>query len=49
MKKLREIWLRKTKEKGKQMEIGKPLRVIEAVPVPEPAPVPEPEKEKETV
>ena len=31
------------------MEIGKPLRVIEAVPVPEAAPVPEPEKEKETV
>lgn len=31
------------------MEIGKPLRVIEAVPVPEKAPVPEPEKEKETV
>lgn len=29
------------------MEIGKPLRVIEAVPVPETAPVPE--KEKETV
>ena len=29
------------------MEIGKPLRVIEAVPVPET--VPEPEKEKETV
>ena len=31
------------------MEIGKPQRVIEAVPVPETAPVPEPEKEKETV
>lgn len=31
------------------MEIGKPLRVIEAVPVPETVPVPEPEKEKETV
>ena len=31
------------------MEIGKPLRVIEAVPVPETAPVPEPEKIKETV
>ena len=31
------------------MEIGKPLRVIEAIPVPETTPVPEPEKEKETV
>ena len=31
------------------MEIGKPLRVIEAVPVPESEPVPQPEKEKETV
>ncbi len=28
------------------MEIGKPLRVIEAVPVPEPATQPEKEKEK---
>ena len=31
------------------MEIGKPLRVIEAVPVPERKPVQQPEKEKETV
>ena len=31
------------------MEIGKPLRVIEAVPVPENEPVQQPEKEKETV
>ena len=31
------------------MEIGKPLRVIEAGPVPETEPVQQPEKEKETV
>ena len=31
------------------MEIGKPLRIIEAVPVPEPETAPIPEKEKETV
>ena len=31
------------------MEIGKPLRVIKAVPVPESEPVQQPEKEKETV
>jgi hypothetical protein len=31
------------------MEIGKPLRVIEAVPVRESEPVQQPEKEKETV
>ena len=31
------------------MEIGKPLRAIEAVPVPETEPVQQPEKEKETV
>ena len=31
------------------MEIGKPLRVIEAVPVPEIEPAQQPEKEKETV
>ena len=28
------------------MEIGKPLRIIEAVPVPEPETIPVPEKEK---
>ena len=31
------------------MEIGKPLRIIEAVPVPEPETAPIPEKEKEKV
>ena len=29
------------------MEIGKPLRIIEAVPVPEPETIPVPDKEKE--
>ena len=28
------------------MEIGKPLRIIEAVPVPEPETIPVPDKEK---
>ena len=31
------------------MEIGKPLRIIEAVPVPEPEIAPIPEKEKKKV
>ena len=40
---------RKRNRERKHMEIGKPLRVIEAVPVPEPETAPIPEKEKEKV
>ena len=47
MKHLKARWL--DKRKDKKMEIGKPLRVIEAVPVPEPETAPIPDKEKEKV